>query len=126
MKRKTSLKTLRLKAWKACSLYVRQVHPAICYTCGAKSHWKSLHAGHAIPGRTNSVLLDTEIIRPQCPVCNIWKGGMHHVFATKLIKENGLDWWEKKLIEAKKTVKYARSDYETLTNDFNSKVKDLK
>lgn len=87
--------------------------------------WKESHAGHAIPGRTNAVLLDSSIVRVQCPVCNLWKGGQYHIFTTKLIKENGMDWWEKKLQGARQIVKLSRSDFEDLIQTYKQKLEAL-
>lgn len=130
MPRKISLKTLRKRAWDACSQYVRQFYAdsrgyTVCYTCGATDQWKAMQCGHAIPGRSNSVLLDTDILRVQCPTCNIFKRGQYHIFATKLIKEHGLDWWEAKLTHSKQIVKYTKSDYEQIAEDFNLKTRQL-
>lgn len=130
MPRKASLKTLRKKAWDACSKYIRQLYSdhrgkAVCYTCGTLDDWKSSQAGHGIPGRTNAVLFDTEIIRVQCETCNIWKRGMHHIFTAKLIKENGLEWYENKLQQSKQIVKLGRSDYEQIAQDFTLKTQQL-
>lgn len=130
MPRKSSLKTLRLKAWKACSQYIRQFYSdnrgwTVCYTCGVAGEWKSMDAGHAMPGRSNSVLCDVEILRCQCKTCNIFKRGQHHIFAGKLIKENGLEWWEKKLSDSRKIVKYTRDDYIKLAESFTFKTQQL-
>lgn len=118
-KKQPTLSALRKKAWKLLSEMVRRTSAdeggtVDCYTCGKLLHWKESHAGHAIPGRTNAVLLDADIIRTQCPPCNIWRGGMYHVFSTKLIKENGLEWWEEKLARARHVVKYTRDDLEKI------------
>jgi hypothetical protein len=130
MKNKPSLRALKKKVWKAFSLWIRlrdadEGGTVSCYTCGALMHWKESHAGHAIPGRTNAVLFDPEIVRTQDPKCNLFGGGMYHIFATKLIKEHGLEWWENKLIGAKKPVKYTRTDLEELLADFDRKVCEL-
>lgn len=50
---------------------------------------------------------------------------MYHVFTTKLIKENGMDWWEKKLNASRLTVKYTRGDYETIISDYKVKLEQL-
>lgn len=127
-KKLKTLGSLKKKAWKLCSEYVRKreadeggfVH---CYTCGAPIHWKyEAQAGHSIPSRNNAVLLDDSICRPQCYVCNIRKNGQHHIFATKLIQENGLEWWEKKLEGARQIVKYTRADMEALIESFKAKL----
>lgn len=129
MKQKT-LKTLKNKAWKLFSEWIRrrgadEGGTDRCYTCGGLAHWKELQAGHAIPGRHNAVLLDDSICRPQCPVCNVWKRGMYHVFTTKLIKENGIEWWEEKLENSRKVVKLTRSDFETAIEDLKKKLANL-
>ena len=128
--KKKSLKTLRRLAWSACSQYVRQLYSdhrgqTTCYTCGVTGHWKEMQAGHAIPGRNNAVLCNTSIIRVQCATCNIFKRGMHHVFTTRLIKEHSMEWWDQKLIEAKKTVKFNRADYIQLAEDFILKTQQI-
>jgi hypothetical protein len=130
MPRKVSLKTLRRKAWDACSRYIRRCYSdhrgwTVCYTCGASGDWRTMDAGHAIPGRTNAVLYDTDIIRCQCKICNIYKRGQHHIFTAKLIRENGLEWWERKLQGSRRLVKYNREDYERIREEFEWKTQQL-
>lgn len=127
---KPSLSSLKKKLWKLVSEWVRrsssdQGGTCSCYTCGKLMFWKESHAGHAIPGRTNSVLFDTEVIRVQCPPCNIWGGGQYHVFATNLIKENSMEWWEAKLEAARRTVKYTQADIEEMIRTYQGKLQDL-
>lgn len=129
-KRKQTLSGLKKKCWRLFSEFIRRESAdeggsEYCYTCGKLAHWKELHAGHAIPGRHNAVLFDHSIVRPQCPVCNIWKGGNYHIFTTKLIKEHGMDWWEQKLTDSRKVVKYTRSDLEDLILHYESKLSAL-
>lgn len=126
-KKQKSLSSLKAKAWKLFSEYVRRKDAdesgtVSCYTCGKLMYWKEAHAGHAIPGRHNAVLFDLDIVKPQCPRDNLFMGGMYHVFATKLIKENGMEWWEKKLEGARQIVKYTRADMEALIDSFKAKL----
>ena len=130
MKKKPTLSSLKKKAWKMCSEYVRRKDAdeggtVGCFTCGHLMFWKESHAGHGIPGRNNAVLLDTSVIRPQCPACNIWKGGQHHIFATKLIREHGMDWWETKLQQARQAVKWTREDVQQIIDSFKAKIESL-
>jgi hypothetical protein len=129
--KKPTLKGLKKKAWKLCSEYVRRreadeggfVH---CYTCRAPIHAKlEAQAGHAIPGRRNAVLFDDSICRPQCRRCNIFMGGRYEIFAAKLIRENGLEWFEEKLAGARQIVKYTRSDLEEKIEDLKNKIDSL-
>ena len=120
MRKLQSMKSLKAKAWKAFSEHIRSQNIdhlgfTNCYTCSKRIHWKQeAQAGHAIPGRTNAVLFDPEIVRPQCPRCNVWNRGMYHIFTTKLIKENGLDWWEEKLRASRMPLKLSRIALESI------------
>lgn len=125
MKRGKGLKTLKAKAWKLFSEYVRRKHAdsfgfTTCYTSGLRSHWKDLQCGHAIPGRTNAVLFDESICRPQSVSENIFKRGNYPVFTTNLIKENGMEWWEGKLLQSRKPVKLTRDDLQHTISKYQS------
>ncbi len=127
MARKASLKSLKKKAWNLCSRYIRtsaadSAGYVTCYTCNTRLHWKEAQAGHAIPGRGNAVLLDKDVIRPQCYACNIARDGMHHIFSTKLIKEHGMEWWEAKLFNARRSVKLDRSNLESLIAHYEALI----
>jgi hypothetical protein len=131
--KKPTLSSLRKKAWKLVSEYCRRreadeggfVH---CYTCSHPIHWKyEAQAGHAIGGRRNAVLFDDSIIRPQCYACNAKHigNGRPHIFMTKLVLENGWDWWTVKVDEAKRAVKYTSSDLEDLIQSYKQKLESL-
>lgn len=128
--KKPTLKSIKKKAWKVFSEWIRRKDAdaggtVACYTCGKLMYWKEAHAGHAIPGRHNAVLLDEDIVKPQCPRDNIFMGGMYHIFATKLIQENGMRWWEKKLEGARRVVKLTRYDFEESIQLYQAKLSSL-
>lgn len=129
-KKKPTVGALRKKAWKLFSEVIRRTSAdeggtVSCYTCGKLMHWKDSHAGHAIPGRHNAVLLDAEIVKPQCPRDNIFLGGRYEIFTTKLIKEHGLEWWEEKLIHARQVVKYTRDDLEKIIAGYKRDLEEM-
>lgn len=129
MKRK-SIPQLKKKAWDLLSQIIRRSHAdeggtVSCYTCEKLMFWKESQAGHAIPGRTGAVLLDEEIIRPQCVGCNVFHRGHYHIFATKLIEENGMDWWKCKLVESKKVRKWNRVELEETIEKYREKLKEF-
>lgn len=130
-KKKTpSLRALKAKCWKVFSEYVRRKHAdeggtAQCYTSGVLAHWKDLQCGHAIGGRHNAVLFDEDICRPQTVAENVFKRGNYPVFVTKLIEENGLEWWQQKLESSRRVVKYTRSDLEELIQQYKQKLATL-
>lgn len=126
-KKKKSLRSLKAKAWKLVSEYVRRADADEggmnrCYTCGRLAHWTELHAGHFVPGRGNSVLFDERVIRPQCPVCNLWRGGAYHAYTLKMIDEVGREKVEELLALKSKVVKYSHSDLEDLIETYKTKL----
>lgn len=129
--KKPTIKSLKNKAWKLCSEYVRRRDAdeggfVGCFTCGAPLHWKNeAQAGHAIGGRHNAVLLDLELLRAQCVSCNVFRRGNYQIFITKLIRENGMQWWEEKLIASRQAVKFTRSDYEEKIEHFKRLLAEL-
>ena len=124
-----------------------------CYTCGAIHPWKSgitgMNAGHAIPMRHGAVLLDEEIISPQCNKCNakppFGKGGEYHIFATKLIREKAeeierlgtmvevsespfkaaIGWWESKLQASRQVRKWTRGELEEKIESYKARLEAL-
>jgi hypothetical protein len=125
-----SVKNLRHLAWNLLSKIIRQSnvdHRDIgkCFTCDQEEHWKYLQAGHAIGGRHNAVLFDESIIRTQCATCNFFRRGNYQIFVTKLIEENGMDWWKQKLSDSKVLKTYTRSDYETMIENYRERLEKL-
>lgn len=125
-----TLAKLKKQAWDALSEFVRRSEAdncgwTPCYTCTKINPWRLMHAGHAIPGRTGAVLLDREIIRTQCPSCNLWGHGRYEIFATKLIEENGMAWWKKKLQDSRQVKKWNRSDLESIRDSYREKIAQL-
>ena len=117
--KKRSFKTLKRRAWKVFSEYIRRrdadyAGRVSCYTCGVRMPWKQSHAGHAIGGRHHAVLFDPDICRPQCYRCNVPMRGQYPIFAAKLIRERGLEWFEAKLSGARRPVKLASADLSAL------------
>lgn len=128
--KKPTLRSLKKKCWALFSEWIRRKDAdeggtVSCYTCGKLMFWKEAHAGHAIGGRHNAVLFDPEIVRPQCVRDNVMLGGKYQVFITRLIKENGLSWWEAKLTDSNRVVKYTRTDLEDLIKDLKQKLETI-
>jgi len=137
--RQPSLASLKAKAWKLLSQTIRGEAAAVsndygrveCYTCGRSAYPQDLQAGHAIGGRNGAVLLDEEIIRPQCVRCNIMLRGNYGEFITRLVRERAahlprnpgnltytevlaeaMDWWDGKLSTSRQIRKWSRSELE--------------
>jgi hypothetical protein len=118
-KSKPNLKTLKAKAWKLMSEYIRskdkdKIDFITCYTCPKYAHWREFHCGHHFHGRLD---YDERNLKPQCVGCNRYKHGNLHLYAERLISENGQAWYKKlkldanthkgyKDLELKKIIKY--------------------
>lgn len=82
--KKVSKTKLKKEAWASFSRYIRardclkttgSLEGGLCFSCGAYTEYRHLHAGHFIPGRHYSVLFDERQVRGQCFVCNIRRNG---------------------------------------------------
>lgn len=130
MKKKPTLRSLKNKAWKVFSEWVRrrgadEGGTTVCFTCHKLIHWKyEAQAGHAIGGRRNAVLLDPDIVKPQCYPCNAKHigNGRPEVFIARLIREHGLEWWEEKTANARKVVKLTHSDLEQFITEYKHRL----
>lgn len=73
--KRTKIKTLKNKAWKVFSVWVRQRGMDKwgynkCVTCGVREHWKNLNAGHFYHGHYSCSFMDERNVWPQCVRCN--------------------------------------------------------
>lgn len=108
MKKQTK-KSLKAKAWKEFSRYIRQKYAnqngmVTCVTCGVQKHWKQMQAGHFVPGRTNAILFEEIGVHPQCYSCNVGRSGNLIEYFLFMEKTYGRDVIEK-LRTLKNTVK---------------------
>lgn len=130
MAKKQTMSSLKKKAWSLLSECIRREAAdrndmGRCYTCGTVEHWKKLQAGHAIGGRHNAVLLDESIIKLQCVSCNVFRRGNYPVFTLKLINEHSAEWFEKKLSNSHKIVKWTPHDIREKIAEYELRLKQL-
>lgn len=88
-KKHKSTKSLHKKAWKLQSEYIRKIERGICFTCGAKKHWREQNAGHYI--HKDCLDFDPINIHCQCVRCNSYLSGNLGIYAERLIAEYGED-----------------------------------
>uniref|UniRef100_A0A6M3LQ65 Putative lambda recombination protein n=1 Tax=viral metagenome TaxID=1070528 RepID=A0A6M3LQ65_9ZZZZ len=129
-----SLTALKKACWELYSKWVRYSNEVdgycTCYTCGVQKPPKEMHAGHGVGGRGNYVLFLDEVVKPQCPRCNLREpkglNGNYEMFVPKLIAEIGharyneivqmsrnpykisVIWYEDKIRELKRILKEGR------------------
>jgi hypothetical protein len=103
------MKGYKAKAWREFARYIKlrdsiqttgTKTDCICVTCGKRVSGSNLHAGHAIGGRGNSILLDPDIVHGQCSGCNIT--GNYGAYSIYMIKTYGLEMWEAMVARSKK------------------------
>lgn len=131
MKKKApSLRNLKARCWKYFSEYIRRKEADeggtnYCFTCGAPKFWKELHAGHFIGGRTNAVLFEEEIVKPQCLMCNVFLSGNYGVYTLKMLDLHGREKVEEFMALKHQTKKYTRADLEDLIDSYKKKIQEL-
>ena len=129
MAKKRSLKRQKQLTWEACSKYVRTIHSkdgrCTCYTCGTEKDIRDMQAGHAIQGRGNSILFQTDGIRPQCAGCNVWSGGRLDIFIPTLIDEIGRERYDELLSLKGKPRKWTVEELKQLEDEFKEKTSEL-
>jgi len=128
--KKKSIKSLKKKAWKLFSEWIRRRDAddqgrVYCYTCDELMHWSAMQAGHLLDGRNNSILFNVDCVRVQCPACNIWKSGNKESFIPRYIDEMGRDKFEEMKQIKNQTVKYSISDYEEMIAEFKKELEAL-
>lgn len=131
----SDLKKSKAKAWRYFSEYIRlrdalattgTPFACICCTCGKSVDLGvRLHAGHFIPGRTNSVLFEEKNVHGQCMYCNTFLHGALDKYYVFMLKKYGQD--EIDRLEALKhtTTKFNAFDYEEIARMYKQKAKDL-
>lgn len=138
-KKKSDLKVAKKKAWDSFSIYIRtrdcirfrnSLTEGMCVTCKRIYPFTKLVAGHFIPGRTNSVLLDERIVYSQCGGCNTnppyGLGGNYVEYFVFMEKE----WGREKIDEFRalkhQTVKYKPFELLALADRFKEKTEQLR
>ena len=96
-----------------------------CYTCRKPVFWKEADAGHFVPGRRNAVLLNPEVVRPQCKMCNIWNRGAYHAYTLRMVDELGREKVDELLALQHQTLKFTRSDLEEKIAYYKQKLETL-
>lgn len=118
------------KAWLVFSKwlkykYLRDDGMVECYTCGSLYPLEKIQTGHAIGGRNNSILFEEALVRPQCVICNVFKRGRYATFTYKLIKEIGIEEYEKLVEQSQQVVQYKVADFQEIEKKYKEKLESL-
>lgn len=96
-----------------------------CYTCGHKAHYKKMQAGHWVSRFYKRVRWDERNVRPQCPMCNLWKNGDPVVFRENLVKEIGEEQVKELESMRHELFKTSREYLQQKTKEYVKKFNDL-
>ena len=120
-------KKLHKKCWRLISEFIRRKDADFngfvsCFTCGKKSHWKEMNAGH---WRHGVLDLDERNIKSQCAKCNLFLSGRLDVYTMKLIDLHDKEYVRKLGIDADRHQGYALEELKILYLILKKKVSNL-
>lgn len=120
-------KTLHRKAWSLMSEWIRRREAnrdgmVQCYTCLRWKHFKETNAGHFKHDRLD---FDERNLKVQCIRCNQHESGKLDVYAERLIRENGLEWFNQLVRDAWAHQGYSVDDLTKIIADLKEKVSKL-
>lgn len=140
MKQRKSKKKSRRKglykedAWNAFSKFIRLRDCyrttgtsawALCISCNKRYHFKTLQAGHFIPGRNQANLFYERGCHAQCYNCNCTLKGNTLKYMDALIKLYNKNIIEELRENERLTVQYKTHDYIYITHLYKHKYKEL-
>ncbi len=108
------IKTLKNKAWKLCSEYIRRRDEGKCFTCGIKKDFKSMHAGHFRHGKTTPLYYNETNVHCQCPKCNLFLSGNRDIYLRNIQKKYGIKHGDWLIKESRKVHRYKRKELEDI------------
>ena len=143
LKRKTKLRKksnltiskLKAKAWKLFSIYIRlrdclattgTLTKGRCVTCSKVFPFKSLQAGHYLPGRGNAILFDETQTYAQCFRCNICLKSNWVAYDEFMRIKYGHKAIQQMKINSRKPKQFTIYELEVLIKILNEKIKELK
>jgi len=118
------------KTWDWFSKYIRLKYAdengmCKCYTCGREYHWKKIQCGHGLGGRTNNIIFNEDICKPQCYGCNVLQYGKLDEFGAKLRAEIGDFTYDHYLRTKHDVKKFTDYELKTLEEKYKILAKDL-
>ena len=134
LKKQNSTSSLKKKAWKAFSDYIRtrdslkttgSTTHCRCITCPKTVEYKGIQAGHFVGGRGGSVLFDEDLVNGQCLRCNVMLNGNYDSYNLVMLKKHGSEKVIEMLERKGKTVHYKASDYKIIREKYKTLVEDL-
>jgi hypothetical protein len=119
------IETLKNKAWRVCSDYIRMRDKYVCFTCKKKCNKNNSNAGHFQHGKNTPIYLHEKNVHCQCVSCNLYYSGRLDVYLRNIQKKYGVkvgDWLMK---EGGKKHKYTVEELENIIDYYKQKIDKL-
>lgn len=128
MRKRLSIASLKTKAWRYFSRYVRLSNADYhgmcrCVTCGNRHHYKETQAGHYIHGNTKPTYFDERNVHCQCVKCNHHMGGNAVPYALFLENKYGVGILQELSIKATSGSGFKRDELEKIAEEYKQKCK---
>ena len=98
----------------------------VCVTCGKRAHYKTVNAGHFVPGRTNAALFvesPTPNLHVQCAYCNGPKNGNPTEYERFMVETYGQPAVDELKRVCAGTVQYTREEFCEMRLDYRERWK---
>jgi uncharacterized C2H2 Zn-finger protein len=128
--KKSKLKTLKAKAWKQFSLFIRQRDAdsngfITCPTCGTYRDWREVDAGHWLSRGFLATLFEETNVYAQCKSCNGFYGGRPDDMERHVERLHGKEEVERLRALKLKPAKFSQENYIDLIETYKGKVEKL-
>ena len=117
---KNKLSTLKRKAWKIFSEYIRLRDKGVCFTCGVQKDPKEMDAGHF---KHNRLDFDEMNIHCQCTRCNRFLHGNLGEYAIRLMEKYGKSELDSLVFRSNQIKKYTYQDLEEIIQTYKEKIR---
>ena len=118
-KKLPNIQTLKKKAWRLFSEYIRKRDNYTCISCSRQCEKGKGVAGHFVPKSYGlSLYFDPKNVNFQCVPCNLFRHGNLSSYAVALRKNYGPNILEELDAKRKEVKKYTRSEYMDLIEKY--------
>ncbi len=120
-----SRKSLADRLWKLTSQYVRNIESE-CYTCPKVLEFREREAGHYwTQGGHKRVKFDLMNVHTQCHSCNHFKSGNLAKYASRLIREYGIEKYQDLELRSNDSTPFTEIELEQMILEMEEKIKSL-
>jgi len=128
--KKETTKSLKVKCWRAFSIYIRlrdclktySTEQGFCCSCGKRVAYKKGHAGHFLSGRHNAILFEETCCHLQCIHCNTYLQGNGAGYYKFMLREYGQKEIDRLMRLDKTTRLWKSGELKEMTKEFKNKT----